>query len=512
MTQTMYKPGQPVYPTMSLDASTVAANINQPTQPRYQITDEDKKRNQKIVDAWNAYTGDLDKPLAKMPGQPDDNVMTNRMQQIVDRGVDFLFGKELEISVDDNAPEEAQTFLDTTWGRKETRIPLLQKLAMNGAMAGQAFLRIKPERNGTYRLIVVDPCTVYPQTRPGDCETVDLYHIEYFVQQTINGKAQNVYYCEEIARNDPDNDGDDGNPFSDVDASWDIQHWSRIGDRGAWTPAGEPIHWPYEFPPIFQCQNLPKPNDLWGFPDITPDLIEVNKALNLVQSNVNRIQKLYGAPVLYANGMGEGTIDIKPGKIIRLPLPDSKISAVAIASDVANALAFAGNLRSDIDEQSSVPSVATGRIAELPRGNVSGVAIELMFMPIIKKNDKKRCTYGELIIDVSQALLVLNKMSADIIVSLAWQSALPSDDLASVQAAISKKELNISNTTLMRELGYSPEEEMELSQTEDAKMLQNFSQGVGLPPVQPIPLPTPLPGTKPLPGQVAPPAQPGGAQ
>lgn len=493
--------------TTALPASTRAANMNVPVQPAYEITEADKARVKAIEAAWKAYNGDLTKPLEKMPGQPDDNVMTNRCQAIVDRGVDFLFGKELEISCEDGAPQEAQDFLDKTWGRKETRIPLLQKLAMNGAISGQAFLRIMPEPNDTYRLIVVDPATVYVQTKPGDCETVQLYCIEYCTSQKINGKDEHVYYREEIARIDPPKiDGDNANPFIVADPTWNIQHWSRVGDRGNWTPAGkEPIIWPYIFPPIFSCQNLPKPNDFWGQPDITPDLIGVNNSLNLVQSNINRVQKLYGAPILYANGMGEGVIDIKPGKVMRLPLPDSKITAVNIVSDVANALAFASNLRSDIDEQSGVPGVATGRISELPRGNMSGIAIELLFMPVIKKTDKKRNVYGELLIDVSGALLILNKMSGDIEVMLAWQSALPSDDLPSVQSAIAKKELGISDTTLQRELGYDPDEEMELSQTEDAQKLENFARGVGLPPA--------LPGVKPLPGQPplppAAPAQPG---
>lgn len=498
-------------PTPTLSKMPVQ-NLAQPqAQPQYTITQDDKKRQKLIADAWKAYNGDLDPPLQKMPGQPDDNVLSNRMQQIVDRGVDFLFGKELEISLEDNAPASAQPFIDQTWGRKETRIPLLQKLEMNGAIAGQAFLRIVPEKNNTYRLIVVDPSTVFVQTAPQDCETVLLYCIEYCTTESINGHAEAVYYREEICRNDPDQDGDDGNPFADVDATWTIQHWTRVGDRGAWQAAGDPIDWQYPFPPLFACQNLPKPNAFWGIPDITPDLIGLNESLNLLQSNINRLEKLFGAPVLYATGTGEQVINIQPGKIIGLPLSESKIVAVAIATDVVNALNFAANIRSDIDEQSGVPGVATGRIADLPRGNVSGIVVELLFMPILKKTDKKRCLYGELIIDVTKALLVLNKMSGDIDVTLLWQAPLPSDDLPTVQSAIAKKELGISDTTLQREMGYDPEEEATLSQNEDARKLSNFSKGVGLPPVpQPAAgLPQAVPGVAPLPGQ--PPATPPGS-
>jgi hypothetical protein len=345
---------------------------------------------------------------------------------------------------------------------------------MNGAIAGRGFLRIVPDNKGNFRIVVVDPSIVYVKTAPQDCETVLLYCIEYCQSEKQQGRPISVYYREEIARIDPD-----GNALLDMpddDDTWAIQHWTRIGERGLWVSAGEPIIWPYEFPPIFSCQNLPKPNDFWGTPDLTPDLIGINEDLNLVQSNISRILKFYGHPILYATGTGEGMIDIKPGKIIRLPLSESKIQSVPIVSEIAGALAFAETLRSDMDEQSHVPGVATGRIKDLPRGNLSGIALELLFMPIIKKTDKKRCTYGGTIIDVSKALLALNHMNPDINITLAWQNPLPSDDLQALQAAVLKKQLGISDATIQREIGYDPDEEMELSQTEDAQKVAKFAQ------------------------------------
>src|SRR5205807_1070079 len=108
-----------------------------------------------------------------------------------------------------------------------------------------------------------------------------------------------------------------------------------------WTAAGEPIVWNYAFPPMFHCQNMVLPNDVWGEPDITSDLIGMNDALNLNLSSTNRILKIYGQPILYSNGAGEDDIRRKPGHIIALGAIDGKISAVPISSDVANALSFA---------------------------------------------------------------------------------------------------------------------------------------------------------------------------
>jgi len=451
--------------------------------PQYEISEADKARQKAIQAAWQAYDGLLDPPLQKMPDGTDPNVMSNRMGPIVDRGIDFLFGKELEISVEEDAPKEAQDFLNETWGRKEARIPLLQDLAMNGAMAGRAFLRIVPTPDSSFRLVVVDPATVFAQTAPQDCETVELYCIEYATTEKRNGKSVQVYYREEMSRIDPDAlQGEEYEERNDTDVTWQIQHWTKEGERGQWQAAGEPIEWPYPFAPLFSCKNLPRPNDFWGKPDITPDLIGVNKSLNLTQSCINLVNILYGHPILYATGTGEQVIDIKPGKIIGLPLGESKIVAVPIASDMANALAFADNLRSDLDEQSSVPGVATGRIKDLPRGNMSGIALELLFMPLLLKTEKKKCLYGQLLLEVSNALLVLNKMSEDIDITLAWQGALPKDDLQAAQAAVALKGLGISDTTLQRSLGYDPDEELALSQSEDAQKLLAYSRGTGLPP------------------------------
>jgi hypothetical protein len=454
-------------------------------QPQYEITAADKARVKQIADAWLAYGGKLDKPLEKMPDQPDLNVLSNRCQAIVDRGVDFLFGDELEINVGETDPKEAQDFLNDTWGRKEQRLPLLQKLGLSGANAGQAFMRIVPDKAGSaFRLVIVDPATVYVRTAPQDCETVLLYCIQYSAPSDDSTPTQprTTYYREEMQRIDPDGNSLRDQP--DDDDTWQIQHWSQVVSgnsmepkKGNWTPAGAPIPWAYPFPPLFSNQNLPNPHDFWGFSDLPPDLVGINVALNLTQSLISQTEWIYGNPVIYATGTGQQVIEIQPGRIIGLPTTESKIVAVPVTTDVPNALKFANSLRGDIDEQSSVPGVATGRLEALPRGAIAGIAIQLLFMPLLKKTDKKRCLYGKLIIDVSKALLVLNRMSGDIEITLPWQNPLPTDDLATAQAAVAKKGLGISDATLQREMGYDPEEEMELSQTEDAAKVAAYLQG-----------------------------------
>src|SRR5712691_11341659 len=321
--------------TMLAPTKTALSAPTQQAQPVYEITEADKKRQQKIADAWKAYNGELDPPLRKMPDGTDPNVMSNRCQPIVDGGVHFLFGKELEISVEEGAPEEAQTLLDKTWGRKERRIPLLQKLAMSGAIARQAFLRIVPVQNGSFRLVVIDPSIVFVQTAPQDCETALLYCIEYSTdEKATTGQPRRIYYREEITRIDPqpapdtaDTEAVEAMSMDTQGVTWQVQHQSRMGERGPWTPAGETIAWNYPFPPLFSCQNLPNPHEFWGRPDITPDLIGLNQSLNMVLSCIQQDEILLGHPILYATGTDMQNIERKPGAIIGLGQIESKIVA-----------------------------------------------------------------------------------------------------------------------------------------------------------------------------------------
>ncbi len=452
-------------------------------QPQYEITKADKKRQADIAYAWKAYCGELDPPLVPMDDQPDDNVLANYIEDKVEAGKNFLFGKEVEISIEDGIAEEVQTFLDETWGEKEARIPLLQELYINGALAGQTFLRIVPEQDGTFRLVAVDPASVFVKTAPQDCKTVLLYCIEYCEEEQVAGQPVQIYYREEISRVDPDQDGDEGDPFADRDATWSIQHWTKQGDRGAWIAAGDPIIWPYPFPPIFTNQHMVRPNSFWGKPTVTRNLIHLNEALNVSNSNIQKLGRVTSGPVVYAIGTGLMDIDHSPGHIVIIPTPDGKIEAVNISADIPSLQSAADRLQSRIDEQTGIPGIATGRASAMPGGNMSGIAIELLFMSMIKRMDTERCLYGKMIIDVSKALLILKKMRADIKLTLNWQSPLPNDDMASWQAALLEAQVGVSDQTILEERGYDAEEEMERNQTEDAQKMINLS----MPPAHPQP-------------------------
>lgn len=447
---------------------------------------EAHERKRAMREAWDAYRGNFKPPLKVAANQPDDNVLSNRCAPIVDKGVSFLFGQVVNIEASDETSEPdtaVQDFLKSLWGDDDERMTLLSQMAINGGVCGQVFLKlIPPQGQMQYpRVVVMDPLLIRMVTDPDDVSCILAYVIEYPGQDDWQKKQI-------VARIDPDGlAGIAGE--ADMDDTWTITNYVRKGQTGVWMQTGPRVDWLYPFPPIMTCQNLPNPNESWGVPDLTPDLIGMNKVLNFIQSNTSRIIKFHGHPKTYATGLSATQINIGIDDLICLPSPDSKLANLEMSSSLVDQINFAGILRSDMDEQSRVPGIVLGRETSLPRGNISGVALQLLFQPLIEKTVQKQRLYGCLIRYVSRAALVLaGKLSIeeyeDYPIALHWPSLLPNDDLQAAQTALVHQQLGVSGQTILAQLGFDPEEEKDKRAAEDAEKIAQVARGQAIMPAQ----------------------------
>jgi Phage portal protein, SPP1 Gp6-like len=456
-------------------------SITQQAQALSQAPTPQVDRDRKLVmkDAWKAYRGEFMPPLKVSANQPDDNCISNRCMPIVDKGVSFLFGQVLAIEPNDETSKpdtRVLAFLKGLWGDDDERMTLLSQMAINGGVCGQVFLKLIPAQGEMKypRIVVMDPLLVRVVTDPDDCSLILAYVIEYPSQNDIEKRQI-------VARIDPDNMAGIAGQ-ADLDDTWTITNYQRKTQSVSWQQVGPVEYWEYPFAPIFMCQNLPNPNEVWGIPDLTPDLIGLNKELNFIQSNTARIIKFHGHPKTYATGLSATQINIGVDDLLCLPSPDSKLANLEMKSNLTDQITFAMNIRGDMDEQSRVPAIALGRETSLPRGNISGVALQLLFQPLIEKTTQKQRLYGCLIRYISRAALVLAGMLSleeyeDYPISLHWQSLLPNDDLMAAQTALLLQQLGVSQYTMLSELGYDPDAEMEKVRQEQADKMANAARG-----------------------------------
>lgn len=450
------------------------------------LTSADRERITIIQQAQAAYRGAFDPPLKREESTiawirntqtPDFNVLVNRCGPVVDVGLEFLFGEPFTLEVDARTPRAklAQDYLEDAWGDPDDMLTLWGEIGLNGFIGGQGIAKVllptddddPPTFSATepeYVSVITDPQdrrkAIGYQIRYRTGEGLDaLGYCQYISQASQNPKQPNWIIQDFVSK---------GQGAAENWQLTDEQEW-RIGSE--WLP----------FCPIQDCQNLTETREYWGRSDLTPDVIGVNKAVILNASNYNKIVWHFAFPWVYASGF-EGELEPEPGRAIKFPSPDSKLAAVNFSNDLPAITTHIQTLMSHMDEITGVPGVATGRIAELPRGTISGIALEMLYQRLIAKTKKKRRLYGKLMRKLSQIILYFGGFDVDadsVKVHIHWPDMLPVDALQSWQAAILQQQLEVSKHTIFaeRNLSYDTEQELKAKEAEDEQAA--FDAGTG---------------------------------
>jgi hypothetical protein len=349
--------------------------------------------------------------------------------------VSFLFGQDLRFELDEVAETEAEQWLAACW-RANRKMTTLQKLALNGAIAGQAFIKIVPSQPYP-RLVVLDPATVAVTWDPDDLEQVVRYRIQYPAIDPQTGKPITVRQL--IVRDGP---------------AWQITDQRSPADSPVWQTVSETA-WPYPWPPIVDCQNLPCPNEYWGISDLEDDLLQLNASINFVFSNLARIIRFHAHPKTWGRGFSANQLNVAVDETIVLPSPDASLQNLEMTSDLASSIQLLQRLREALHEIARVPEVATGRLERA--GALSGVALQILYQPLIEKTETKRRTYGDLLVELNRRLLALGDYGDDQHTIIHWPALIPGDPESEAKTLLLWQQLGASQDTILQKLGLDPD-------------------------------------------------------
>ncbi|MDW8006442.1 MAG: phage portal protein [Thermomicrobium sp.] len=408
---------------------------------------------------WRLYHGDHRRQLRVKPGQPDDNVVVNFARVVVDKGVAFLFGSEPRFELDELHDTEAEAWLERVWAQNR-KLLLLQQMALSGAIAGHVFVKIV-RGQPIPRLVLLDPATVWVQTRPDDYDAVEVFRIQFPFVDPADGRS--YVYREVIGR--------DG-------AGWAIvAQRSRTGSH-AWETLAEES-WPYPWPPVAHTQNLPNPHAFWGVSDLEEDVIRLNDAINFLLSNLLRIVRYHAHPRTWGRGFTAAQLNVGIDETIVLPSEHAELRNLEMQSDLGSSIALYQRLREALHEITRIPEVATGKVENL--GSLSGVALAILYQPLLEKTQTKRLTYGTLLEQLNQRLLELGGFGADQPVTIHWPPLLPSDFRADAETGLVLQQLGVSQDTILQRLGFDPEIERQKREYSSAdvaeRLLEAFDHG-----------------------------------
>jgi len=426
-------------------------------QNTVRMTEQD--RLEKFRRNWEVYYGKGKKPLTVVAGAADDNLRMNFARMFVDKGVAFLFGKEVGFELEEGAQTPQEDYLEAVW-QANRKMSLLQKLATSGAVCGTAFVKIHWKPGMEPRLIICDPETVSVTLAEDDIDQVVAYTIRYPSIDPVTKKPVTI-------RQVIEQDG----------AGWMITDQRENVNGGSIQTLGEQ-RWPYTFAPIVHCQNMIAPHEFWGMSDIEDDLLEVIDKENFTVSNILKILRYHAHPKTWARGVGKADVRVNPDELILLPGETATLQNLEMQSDLVSSIQMHKELKQFVHELARVPEVATGKVESV--GQLSGIALEILYQPLLEKTEAKRVTYGEMIVELNRRLLVLGGYGDQLYTQLHWQQLLPKDVQVQANAALSLKQLGVSGDTLIQEFGYDPDVEREKRAKESelgSALLEAFDQG-----------------------------------
>lgn len=472
------------------------------------FTDEaarlEQQRLERMARAWRYYQGDHKRSLEVDAAGFDDNVTINKARTVVDKGVSFLFGKPFRLfdgtekaddtgaasgsadaapaaDPDDDSRSDVETeeqeaspiteAIELLLADKANRGMLLwQKVGQNGGVCGHAWVKIHPRKNRPPRLVALDPQSVSVVLHDDDIDKVLEYVIRWEGISSETGKP----YARRQRIIDQNADLDETGPWLIVD--------ERADEDGPFLPLGPPIPWEYDWAPIVGCQNLPAANEFYGISDLEDDLLDLNDALSYTRSNTQRILRFHGHPMVWMAGGGGADVDFSPDVVMGLP-EGATVGQIEMQSDLSSASDFSDAIAEAIHEQSRVPAITTGKVDNI--GVLSGLAMGILYAPIVEKTEQKQLLYGWLVTETVKRCLELMMLGkADTFdLELEWPEVVPSDAKEEREVAILDNELGASKATLLERLGYDPDSEAEKRASEATTSVdaaqQAFNAGGG---------------------------------
>ena len=110
-------------------------------------------------------------------------------------------------------------------------------------------------------------------------------------------------------------------------------------------------------------------------------------------------------------------------------------------------------------EIARIPVVSVGRLESV--GSLSGVALRILYEPLLELVEVKRRTYGDALIELAQRLLSIRfgREPHEWPVSIRWPELLPASIEEKARTALMLMQVGVSQDTLLEMLGFDPEHE-----------------------------------------------------
>lgn len=410
---------------------------------RQEIVESEHERLLRIRRAWEYLLGQSELPLSLSDEGIDDNVRINVAKALVNKGVSWLFGADRALGFGVEDDEETEEALDEIWPVMQ-RAVTFHHLGVNGAVTGHTFCRMLEDG----RIIVWDPSNVTVEWDEEDIERV----LEYRYTWTMAG-TDDTQLLPGVRRQ----------RFIRQEGSWLVvdEKGEGSGEEG-WTELARST-WSRPWAPIFHAQNLPMPNEFWGEPDLTTDVLDLIDAMQAVAGSTRKMVRHRGHTLPWSSGQrGEdiAEIDVSLGRWLAFPNKDVKVGQLEAASP-EGVKWFYEKLWEAFHYVTRTPPIAFG-VMEM--ANVKEDTVELAYSPAVELTEDKRLTYGPMVSEIAARKLELagklpkaeEGTEAQSVQPMPnWPSVIPKGDRAEAEGLEADRRMGVvSKQTVAEKRGY----------------------------------------------------------
>jgi Phage portal protein, SPP1 Gp6-like len=363
--------------------------------------------------------------------------------------------------------------LTRIWEIDNEKPAVLWELGNQGGVSGDVFVKVAydPEwtddigvpHPGRVRILPLNSAFCFPEYHPHDRSRLIRFKLKYRFWGTAAEGTRQVYTYTEIITDQ---------------AIEEYVNDELIDSRP--NPLGTI--------PISHIQNVPVSGSPWGLSDIG-DIISLNREYNEKATDISDIINYHAAPVTIITGAKASNLERGPRKVWGGLPEKANVFNLENGVNLAGPIEYLELIKRAMHEMTGVPESALGQMQ--PISNTSGVALSIMYQPMMQRYNLKKLQYTVLIKRINElALRTLFTFEPDTVfydpetdgimeegqapqldpldplvyqAQVEWAPPLPVDNLIKLQEIMQKMQLGLeSKRGALKDLGNAfPDEKMQ---------------------------------------------------
>lgn len=316
-------------------------------------------------------------------------IALNYYRAFTDFVINFTFGKGVSF----RSPKETEAIvpdlLERVWEVDNNKATVLWEMGQQGAVSGDCFIKVAYEEGytdpagryhpGRVRILPLNSSFAFPEFHPHDRERLIRFKLKYrFWGTSLEGTRQVFTYTEILTD----------------DMIEEYINDELIDSRP--NPLGTI--------PVIHIPNVRISGSPWGLSDCN-DIININRTYNETATDIADIVNYHAAPVTVIIGAKANQLEKGANKVWGGLPKDAKVENLeGGAQGLKSGLAFLEMLKKAMHEMIGVPESALGQA--MPVSNTSGVALSIMFQPLMNRYHQKIIQYAHGLERINELILL----------------------------------------------------------------------------------------------------------